>query len=56
MLKKLLLLILVMPILIGCPLNKQRKLKSPCLQGNGNTSCELYPINDRWLSKYKVNS
>ncbi len=56
MFKKLLLCVLVTLVLQGqkgC-LGKSRKLKSPCIKGSESTSCELYPVNDHWLGKYKV--
>ncbi|NSM56625.1 type IV secretion system protein VirB7 [Wolbachia endosymbiont of Atemnus politus] len=53
MFKKLLLCILATFTLQGgC---SPRKLKSPCIKGNESTSCKLYPANDHWLGKYKVN-
>lgn len=54
MFKKLLFLILAIFMLSGCFLNKSHKLKSPCIKSNKSTLCELYPVNDRWLSKYKI--
>ncbi len=55
MFRKLLFLVLVTLMVSGCFLNKPRKLKSPCIRSNDNTSCELYSVNDHWLSKYKAN-
>lgn len=54
MFKKLLFFILAVSMLSGCLLSKSRKLKSPCIKGNEGIACELYPINDYWLSKYKA--
>jgi len=55
MFQKSLFFILVALILSGCFLNKPRRLKSPCIRSNGNISCELSPVNDHWLNKYKTS-
>lgn len=55
MLKKLLFFVLVVSMLSGCFLNRQRNLKSPCIQSNGGISCELFPVNDHWLNKLNRN-
>ncbi len=51
MFKNLLFFVLAVFLLSGCFLNKQRKLKSPCIRSNIGISCELHSVNDHWLNK-----
>ncbi|MFL3876694.1 hypothetical protein wTkk_000614 [Wolbachia endosymbiont of Trichogramma kaykai] len=54
MFRQLLFLVLAMFMLSGCLPSKKHKLKSPCIKSNEGISCELYSVNDHWLSKYKL--
>ncbi|QKX01829.1 type IV secretion system protein VirB7 [Wolbachia endosymbiont of Cruorifilaria tuberocauda] len=53
MFRKLLFIVLVIFMLSGCFLSKQRKLKSPCIRSNESTLCKLHPINNH-LTKSSI--